>query len=259
MSEICVLGARDPSSKFERAEKLLAVIVPDFDYLKAHHIANAREGTRFELDSLGRELPEYQRVRDYIIRSEPLPRTTTRKVKRFELKNKIESSSAIRVAARQTGRFDFSSEDRTLMTGCFIPILRGIRRDRSSKLSPCRYLLAGHNRLRSQDWGPGNNHCNNRLRLAQGSHIPDSDIFFSLLPSYPPVLLSRREFFYVQQMCHRCAFSRSPPAPIGELCAELKRLMAKANALQAPSRWHMGCVFIGQSLLINYPSRAGQY
>ena len=115
MSEICVLGVRDPSSRFERAEKLCAVVVPDFDYLKAHHIANAREAIRFELDNLGRELPEYQRVRDYIIRAEPLPRTTTRKVKRFELKNQIEASGEIGGAARQAERFIFSPADQALM------------------------------------------------------------------------------------------------------------------------------------------------
>jgi len=105
VSEICVLGVRDPASGFERAEKLLAVVVPDFDYLKAHHIANAREAIRFDLDDLGHELPECQRVRDYVIRAEPLPRTTTRKVKRFELKNQIEGSGEIAGAARQADRF----------------------------------------------------------------------------------------------------------------------------------------------------------
>jgi long-chain acyl-CoA synthetase len=115
VSEICVLGVRDPSSRFERAERLLAVVVPDFDYLKAHHIANAREAIRFGLDNLGHELPEYQRVRDYLIRAEPLPRTTTRKVKRFELKNQIEGSGEIAGAARQADSYVLSSADRELM------------------------------------------------------------------------------------------------------------------------------------------------
>ncbi len=115
VSEICVLGVRDPSSGFERAEKLLAVVVPDFDYLKTHHITNAREAIRFELDKLGHELPEYQRAHDYVIRAEPLPRTTTRKVKRFELKKQIEGSGEIVGAARQADQFVFSSADRELM------------------------------------------------------------------------------------------------------------------------------------------------
>jgi len=91
VSEVCVVGVRDPS--FERAEKLVAVVVPDFEYLKSRHIANSREAIRFELDDLGRRLPEYQRVRDYIIRAEPLPRTTTRKIKRFEVMKMIEEGA----------------------------------------------------------------------------------------------------------------------------------------------------------------------
>jgi long-chain acyl-CoA synthetase len=115
VSEVCVLGVCDESSQFARAEKLAAVVVPDFDYLKAHHIANAREAIRWELDNLGHELPEYQRVRDYIIRAEPLPRTTTRKVRRFELKQQIEASGTTIRQARDASRFVFTADDRAMM------------------------------------------------------------------------------------------------------------------------------------------------
>src|SRR5204863_9268767 len=54
-------------------------------------IANSKEAIRYALDNLGRELPEYQRIRDYIVLAEALPRTATRKIKRFELKKQIES------------------------------------------------------------------------------------------------------------------------------------------------------------------------
>jgi long-chain acyl-CoA synthetase len=43
------------------------------------------------LENLGRELPEYQRVHDFVLRAEPLPRTTTRKLKRFELAGQLET------------------------------------------------------------------------------------------------------------------------------------------------------------------------
>jgi long-chain acyl-CoA synthetase len=66
-------------------------VVPDFEYLKHEKVANSKEAIRYALDNLGRDLPEYQRVRDYIIRAEPLPRTGTRKIRRFELKKEIES------------------------------------------------------------------------------------------------------------------------------------------------------------------------
>ncbi|HEU4713623.1 MAG TPA: AMP-binding protein [Pyrinomonadaceae bacterium] len=91
VSEVCVLGLRDEASEFKGAEKLCAVVVPDFDYLKTRNIANAREWVVWELENLGRELPEYQRVHDFVLRAEPLPRTSTRKVRRFELKDQIES------------------------------------------------------------------------------------------------------------------------------------------------------------------------
>jgi long-chain acyl-CoA synthetase len=41
------------------------------------------------LENLGRDLPEYQRVHDFVLRAEPLPRTTTRKLRRFELAGQL--------------------------------------------------------------------------------------------------------------------------------------------------------------------------
>ena len=95
VSEVCVLGLRDVTSQFKGAEKLCAVIVPNFDYLKTRNIANAREWVVWELENLGRELPEYQRVHDFVLRAEQLPRTSTRKVRRFELKDQIESARTL--------------------------------------------------------------------------------------------------------------------------------------------------------------------
>ncbi|HEY2848064.1 MAG TPA: AMP-binding protein, partial [Pyrinomonadaceae bacterium] len=91
VEELAVIGVEDPSEARAGAEKLAAVVVPDFAYLKKEKIANSGEAVRHALDNLGRSLPEYQRVRDYIIRTEPLPRTATRKIKRFQLKQELES------------------------------------------------------------------------------------------------------------------------------------------------------------------------
>ena len=52
-----MIGVRDESSQFKRAEKLRGVVVPNFEYLKAQHIGNAREWVVWELENLGRELP----------------------------------------------------------------------------------------------------------------------------------------------------------------------------------------------------------
>ena len=115
VGEISVLGIKDTNSNLAGAEKLVAVVVPDFEYLKKNNIANSREAIRHELDDLGRTLPEYQRVRDYIIRAEPLPRTATRKVKRFQLQKEIETDGADGGEANLTKQWKFTDEDNALM------------------------------------------------------------------------------------------------------------------------------------------------
>jgi len=115
VEEMAILGVKDETAQHAGAEKLVAVIVPDFAYLKANNIANSREAIRHELDNLGRELPEYQRVRDYIIRVEPLPRTATRKIRRFELQKEIESGAITTRQARDPQQWKLSEADEKLL------------------------------------------------------------------------------------------------------------------------------------------------
>lgn len=114
VAELAVLGVSDGSEARAGAEKLAAVVVPDFDYLKQTKVANSKEAIRHELDTLGRSLPEYQRVRDYIIRAEPLPRTATRKIKRFQLKQEIESG-LIAAETKEPRVWDFTAADNELL------------------------------------------------------------------------------------------------------------------------------------------------
>lgn len=115
VAEICVIGLEDESEGRRGAEKLAAVAVPDFEYLKQKGVANAREAIRFDLDGLGRELPEYQRVRDYIVRTEPLPRTATNKIKRFELRNEYTDGNDTRLPSAYVKEWKFYDDDRRLM------------------------------------------------------------------------------------------------------------------------------------------------
>ncbi len=87
--EIAVVGIAEPGH--EGAERLHGVVVPDFDALRARKTANAREILRDEIARLSHKLPQYKRLMSYQIQSDPLPRTTTRKIKRLELKRMIES------------------------------------------------------------------------------------------------------------------------------------------------------------------------
>lgn len=113
VSEVCVLGVKDKSSQFKGAEKLCAVVVPNFEYLKAQRIANARAWVVWELENLGRELPEYQRVHDFVLRAEPLPRTSTRKIRRFELRGQLDELRGLE--GRESRAIVLSEADRALM------------------------------------------------------------------------------------------------------------------------------------------------
>ncbi len=115
VGEMCILGVKDESSNLAGAEKLVAVVVPDFEYMKKNSIANAREAIRHEFDDLGRELPEYQRVRETIVRAEPLPRTATRKVRRFEVAKEIADGKFASSDAPLVKKLEFTGEDTALM------------------------------------------------------------------------------------------------------------------------------------------------
>ena len=115
VEEICILGVKDETSNLAGAEKLIAIAVPDFAYLKQNNIANSREAIRHELDDLGRTLPEYQRVRDYVVRSEPLPRTATRKIKRFQLQKEIEENGYDTKGSPDKKQWNFTDEDTTML------------------------------------------------------------------------------------------------------------------------------------------------
>jgi long-chain acyl-CoA synthetase len=116
VEELAVIGLEDKSLGKTGAEKLVAVVVPDFGYLKREKIANSQTAIRFELDNLGRELPEYQRVREYIFRTEPLPRTATRKIKRFQLQKEISTEKSLTAGEKTVKKFlKFNDKEKRLL------------------------------------------------------------------------------------------------------------------------------------------------
>jgi long-chain acyl-CoA synthetase len=88
IKEICVLGLEggpgDPMG-----DRLYAVVVPNFEVLKERKIVNAKEVIRFDIESLSSKLASTKRIASYEIWQEELPRTTTRKIKRFEVEKKV--------------------------------------------------------------------------------------------------------------------------------------------------------------------------
>jgi long-chain acyl-CoA synthetase len=88
IKEICVMALEarpgDPTS-----ERLYGVVVPNFEVLREHKIVNSKESIRFAIESLSHKIASTKRLGGYEIWQEDLPRTTTRKLKRFQIEKKV--------------------------------------------------------------------------------------------------------------------------------------------------------------------------
>lgn len=104
IKEICVLGMVSRQGE-PLSERLHAIIVPDFDVLKQRKIVNAKEVIRFDIESLSQQLPSTKRILSYEIWQSELPRTTTRKLKRFEIEKRARETQG-----RQAGDADLTWE-----------------------------------------------------------------------------------------------------------------------------------------------------
>ena len=88
IKDICVMGIESTPGQ-PLAERLHAVIVPNFDVLRERKVVNAREVLRFDIEGLSADLPNTKRILSYDVWQDDLPRTTTRKLKRFEIRNRV--------------------------------------------------------------------------------------------------------------------------------------------------------------------------
>jgi len=74
------------------SDRLYGVVVPDFDVLKERKVVNVKEVIRFDIESISAKIPSTKRIGSYEIWQDPLPRTTTRKLKRFELEKRVRAN-----------------------------------------------------------------------------------------------------------------------------------------------------------------------
>ena len=125
IKELCVMGRTKPDEP--TAERLHGVIVPDFEAMRERNIVNTREILRYEIENLSIHLPGHKRILSYEIRSEDLPRTTTRKLKRFAIEEEVRNHAATTGDAPATER-EFTTEDtRWVERQDIAPILGAIR------------------------------------------------------------------------------------------------------------------------------------
>ena len=90
--ELCVVGRSLPGQP--AAERLHAVVVPDEQVMRGRGAVNVRERMRFELETLSVQLPAHKRILSYDISLEPLPRTTTGKIRRHEVERRLRERAA---------------------------------------------------------------------------------------------------------------------------------------------------------------------
>jgi long-chain acyl-CoA synthetase len=95
LKEIAVIGLE---GNLGEGDRLHAVIVPDFDVLRQRKIVNAKEAIRFDVENLSPQLPTTKRIGSYEIWQEDLPRTSTRKIKRFEVEKRVKASRTRKVS-----------------------------------------------------------------------------------------------------------------------------------------------------------------
>ena len=88
VKEICVLGLA-ARGRARRPKASMPLWCPNLDLLRERRIVNAGDLLRFEMEGLSIHLPPHKRVSGYEIWFEPLPRTTTGKVKRHEMARRV--------------------------------------------------------------------------------------------------------------------------------------------------------------------------
>jgi len=96
IKEIAVMGLEGKPG--QGGDRLHAVIVPNFDALRQRKIVNAKEVIRFDIEGLSPEIASTKRIGSYEIWQDDLPRTTTRKIKRFEVEKRVRANQANKVS-----------------------------------------------------------------------------------------------------------------------------------------------------------------
>jgi long-chain acyl-CoA synthetase len=80
IDEIGIFGVRQ-----EGREIVAAAIVPSPEIRKTQSISQATATLHQEIGRMSREIPSYRRISDFVVTYQPLPRTTTRKIKKMEI------------------------------------------------------------------------------------------------------------------------------------------------------------------------------
>lgn len=87
--EVCVFGASRTSGNKEGTEDIVAVVVPNEDFASQCGEEELNAKVREEVKILSTHLAPYKRPVNIVVNKTPLPKTTTRKIKRKEVKELV--------------------------------------------------------------------------------------------------------------------------------------------------------------------------
>ncbi|MFQ5988948.1 MAG: AMP-binding protein [Candidatus Methylomirabilales bacterium] len=141
IKEICLLGIGELGDP--RAEGLVAVVLPNFEYLKAQRLANSEDVIRWEMDTLGRELPAFKRPIQLRIVKDPFTRTRLGKIQRHLAHEMFLRSETVRVEADEEPALSQADQDLwespvTRKVLAYLPVVarkkKGIRLDDNLEL-----------------------------------------------------------------------------------------------------------------------------
>lgn len=89
IAEVCVLGTSRNFGAKDGTEEITVVAVPQKDIIAKYGNDTTEKLIKNEIKKLSLRLTAYKRPVNIVVRTEPLPRTTTRKVKRKEVKQLV--------------------------------------------------------------------------------------------------------------------------------------------------------------------------
>ncbi|MBE7710723.1 MAG: hypothetical protein E7Z92_01140 [Cyanobacteria bacterium SIG31] len=90
-AEVCVLGVKKSFGAKDGTEEVAVVVVPREDFVAKYDWETVEKMVREEVKKLSIQLTQYKRPSNITIHKDPLPKTTTRKVKRKEVKELVKA------------------------------------------------------------------------------------------------------------------------------------------------------------------------
>ena len=88
-AEVCVLGSSRSTGTKEGTEEIVAVIVPKEQYMENKSDDELNKLVRDEVKHLSEQLAPYKRPINIVVNRERLPKTTTLKIKRRDVKSML--------------------------------------------------------------------------------------------------------------------------------------------------------------------------